>query len=84
MNYMIDTRQFEALANAGAVKKIYVVGTTGGFLVKVDETLIEAKRGHPRVFKKLQTAAAYLKDKGIGSFSVDVSNWQPDQKSLLS
>jgi hypothetical protein len=84
MNSMIDTRQFIALANAGAVKKIYVVGTSGGFVVKVDETLIEAKRGHPRVFRKLQTAASFLKDKGIGSFSVDLTNWQPEQKALLS
>lgn len=80
---MIDSRQFTALTNAGAVKHVSVNGTAGGFVILVDDQLIEAKRGNARVFRKLQTAAAYLKNKGIGSFYVDLSLWKPEQKALF-
>lgn len=81
---MIDSRQFAALANAGAVKNVIVVGTNGGFMIKVNEQLIEAKRGHPRIFRKLHTAASFIKDKGIGRFSVEIDNWVPEQKLMFN
>lgn len=83
MKDMIDTRQFTALANAGAIKNILVVGTSGGFMIKVNDNVIEAKRGHPRVFRKLQTAASFIKDKGIGKFSVELENWIPEQSNIF-
>ena len=81
---MIDARQFTALANAGAVKNVAVVGTDGGFLVKVNDNLIEVKRGHPRLFRKLQTAASFIRDKGISEFSVDLKQWKPEQRAIFN
>lgn len=79
----INSQQLDALVYNDAIKSIAVDGTAGGFIISVNGTIVEAKRGHARVFKKLQTAAAFLKNKGIGSFKVDVSNWAPDQNALL-
>jgi hypothetical protein len=78
----INTKQLTALANANAIKFVAVRGTEGGFTIVVDGNLIEAKRGHPRVFRKLQTAAAYLKINGIGTFTVDISKWNPEQQAI--
>lgn len=80
---MIDSRQLAALVNSGSIKCVAVQGAAGGFTVTVDGQLIEAKRGHARLFRKLQTAATYLKGKGIGTFTVDLSMWSPDQKPIF-
>lgn len=79
----IDTKQLQALVNAGAVKVVSVHGTAGGFTISVDDNLIEAKRGHARIFKKLQTAATYLKSHGIDRFTVDLEHWHLNQMPLL-
>lgn len=79
---MIDARQFAALMNAGAVKAVAVQGTAGGFVITADGVLIEAKRGNPRIFRKLHTVATFLRGHGVGSFSVDLSRWNPDQQAL--
>ncbi len=79
---MIDVRQLVALVNANAVKAVKVTGIEGGFTIVVDDKLIEAKRGHTRIFRKLQTAASFLKSKGIGTFTVDLSRWNPDQTAI--
>jgi hypothetical protein len=80
---MIDAKQLTALVDAGAVKAVAVKGTAGGFTIMVDGKLMEARRGNPRVFRKLNTAAAFLKVKGVGVFTVDVSTWNPNQKAAL-
>jgi hypothetical protein len=79
---MIDTKQLITLVNANAVKNVEVHGTDGGFTIIVDNNLLEAKRGHTRIFRKLHTAATYLKINGIGKFTVDLSTWHPDQNAI--
>lgn len=79
----LNTKQLLALANANAIKAVAVCGTAGGFTIAVDGKLIERKRGNARVFKKLQAAATYLKQNGIGEFTVDVSKWSPDQSAII-
>lgn len=80
---MIDSRQLAALVQENVIKSVSVQGTAGGFMIQVNGNLIEAKRGHPRLFRKLQTVASFLKGKGIGEFTVNVSRWTPDQQSML-
>jgi hypothetical protein len=79
---IINTQQLTALINANAVRTVEVHGIDGGFTIVVDKKLLEAKRGHTRIFRKLQTAAAFLKQNGIGSFTVDLSRWNPNQTSI--
>ena len=80
---MIDARQLAALVNAGAVKSIVVKGTDGGFIITADGMVLEARRGNTRIFRKLNTAAVFLKIKGVGSFTVDVSTWNPSQRDKM-
>ena len=81
---MLDAKQLDALSRAGAVKDVIVIGVSGGFLVQInDQNTIEAKRGQPRVFKKLNAAATFLKTRGIGSFKVDTARWEPAQRPLV-
>ncbi len=79
---MINTQQLAALINANAVKTVEVHGTDGGFTILVDNNLLEAKRGHTRIFRKLQTAAVFLKQNGIGEFRVNLSTWHPEQTAI--
>lgn len=78
----LSAQQLEALVKNNAIRSISVNGTSDGFMISVNGTLIGAKLGHARVFKKLNTAAAFLKNKGIGKFTVDVSKWSQDQDPL--
>lgn len=80
---MIDSKQLTALIEVGAIKTVAVQGTAGGFTISIDGKLVEAKRGHPRIFRKLDTAASFLRIKGIGEFTVSVARWTPAQKAIL-
>lgn len=74
---MLNANQLMALSEANAIKSVLIHGTSGGFIIIVNDKTIEAKRGHKRIFKKLQTAAFFLNNKGIEKFSVDLTNWKP-------
>lgn len=81
---MIDTRQFQALVEAGAISSLVVRGIAGGFLIVVNENqILEAQRGHPRCFKQLQTVATYLRSRGVAKFDMDLSQWQPEQSGIF-
>jgi len=75
------------LIEAGAVSVVIVkaVGDTWALTVKVGDTLkiVMAKNsGKPRVWRKLDTLAKYLKDLGVETFHTDVSKYDPTLKSL--
>jgi len=44
----------------------------------LDEQLLEAQRGHPRKFKRLESVASYLTGLGAQEFTVDLEHWHPD------
>jgi len=75
------------LVEAGAVTIVVAkaMGDTWALAVQVGDTnkVVMAKNsGKPRVWRKLDTLAKYLKDLGIDSFQTDVSNYDPSIKSL--
>lgn len=78
----INSKQLDALIHNNAIKTIKVDGTSGGFVITINDTVFEARRGNARIFKKLQAAATFLKNKGIGEFKVNISHWAPEQPSL--
>ncbi len=85
MRDMINTPTLRALAEAGSIRSAQIVGVTGGFALVVKYGLIErkleAKRGHLRLFRSLDTAAPYLRSLGITSFTVDTANWESDRRA---
>ncbi len=75
------------LVEAGAVSIAHAkaMGDTWALTVVVGDTnkVVMAKNsGKPRVWRKLDTLAKYLKDLGMDNFSIDVSDYDPSQKSL--
>lgn len=74
------------LASVGAVTTIRLVAQTDGFAIFIryglSEKILQAKRGHIRRFKSLDRAALFVRDLGFSRIEVDVTNWEPSQRSL--
>lgn len=76
---MIDTPLLRQLIRSGKVGKLVAKGIPGGFLLSMqeglDEQLLEAQRGHPRKFKRLEAVASYLSKLGAHQFMVETDHW---------
>ena len=79
----IDHSTLSRLVESGVVSGAHVVGQDGGWAVMVKygthERPLTAQRSRQvRLFKRLETLAAYLKGVGLARFDVDVANFDPD------
>jgi hypothetical protein len=74
------------LASAGAVTSIRLVAQADGFAIFIRygqlEKVLQAKRGHIRRFKSLDRAVAFVRELGFARMEIDVSDWEPRQKTL--
>lgn len=74
------------LASAGAITGVRLVGQADGFALfaryGMTEKVLQAKRGHIRRFKSLERAVAFIRGLGIARVEVDVTNWEPRQRTL--
>ena len=81
-----DTPLLRQLVRAGKAGELVAKGVPGGFVLAMrdglDEQLLEAQRGGPRHFKRLDTVATFLKSLGAEEFSVEVSQWSADGLDL--
>ena len=82
----VNEKILRALAEAGAVKKvrivaegstIYVEATTGKEYVSAKTT-----KGALKTWSTIDTASKWVRSLGLGTMTLDVSRWQPDQKKL--
>jgi Asp-tRNA(Asn)/Glu-tRNA(Gln) amidotransferase C subunit len=78
----IDHHTLSSLVEAGAVRGAQVIGKVGGWgvLIKygtVERPLATTRSKKVRLFKKLETVVAYLKDLGISRFDVDAAQYDP-------
>ncbi len=78
----IDHSTLARLIEAGAVRAAHVVGKTGGWGViiqygKAERSLAATRSRQVRLFKRLETVVAYLKDLGISHFDVDTASYDP-------
>jgi hypothetical protein len=79
----IDHSTLARLAEAGAVKGAHIVGHSGGWSVlvksgKTERSLAAQRSRRVRLFRRLETLVAYLKDMGIARFEVDAANYDPN------
>lgn len=69
------------LIAASSVESALVVGQKGGFAIRLRYGLIERNlataRGEVRVFANLNTAASFLRKRGITKFEVDATEYEP-------
>lgn len=76
----IDHGTLARLVEAGAISAAHVIGQAGGWALSVQygmaERFLAAQRsGKLRLFRKLETVMAYLKELGIHRFDVDASGY---------
>ncbi len=80
----ISQTTFKTLVEADAVRSTSVVGESSGFYIAVkygeSEKVLAARTGTVRFFRSMDTVVDYLrKTIGIGSFSVDMKNYDPEK-----
>lgn len=85
----IDHNTLARLVEGGAVRSTRVVGQPGGWGVivqygKAERPLAATRSRRVRIFKKLETVVAYLKDMGINRFDVDTANYDPSSIKTYS
>lgn len=67
------------LAATGKAEGLTVRGVTGGFVLVLreqsGELVLEAKRGHARVFRSLDRLASYLREMGVATVTLELAGW---------
>jgi hypothetical protein len=76
----IDHSTLARLVEAGAVRGAHVVGQTGGWALMIRygmaERALAAQRSRQvRLFKRMETLVAYLREVGISRFDVDAASF---------
>lgn len=76
---LMNEAKFEELLSNRKIKAAKLLASKGGFLLQArvgaEQLFLEAKRGNLRTFRKLETGAKYLYERGLMNFSVDISNF---------
>lgn len=83
---MISSSALRELASAGAITGVRLIAQADGFAIHVTcgltERVLQAKRGHVRRFKSIERAVNFVRGLGLSRLEVDVTSWEPRQKSL--
>lgn len=74
---MMKTPITRELLRSGAISRLVARGAPGGFVlamyIGVEERVLSAQRGGPRLFKHLDTLASYAQKLGFSVLEVDLS-----------
>ena len=72
------------LAEAGSISAAMIVGQPGGWGVRLrvgqSEGALAGKDGRPRLFSKIDTAAATMRDLGLTQVVIDLAGHTEDQR----
>lgn len=86
--HSMTLEQLRATASAGGVTGVTLKGQGGGFLIEIatrsgqDAFLAKARSTEPRRFGNPASALLVVRDVGLGTAQVDVTQWDPDQKDM--
>jgi hypothetical protein len=82
----MDEKTLRALVEAGAVKRIRIIGDGALFHVKAETATgaipAQTLKGTPKTWRSLDAAAKWVRGLGMGSAQVELARWQPDQKEM--
>lgn len=82
----MDEKTFRALVDAGALRRVRIIANGARIHIEADTaagTLVPTTgKGSPRTFATLDAAARWMRRLGLGTAYLDVSRWQPGQRSL--
>ena len=83
----MNEKTFRALVEAGAVRRVRIIADGARFHVEADTatgTLIASTgKGKPKIWSTLDASARWVRNLGIGLAQIDVSRWQPGQRTLV-
>ena len=83
---MMDAKSIKALINAGAIKKIRVIGEGSHFYMEIvtqtGPSIVKTLKGKLKTWATLDAAAKWIHSMGIGSLQVELEKWQPGQRGL--
>lgn len=80
--------QLRTTTSAGGVTGVTLKGQGGGFVMEIatrsgqGAVLAKARSTEPRRFGNPASALLVVRDIGLGTVSVDVTDWDPDQKDM--
>ena len=87
MNSM-TLEQLRATTSAGGVTGVTLKGQGGGFVIEIatrsgqEAFLAKARSTEPRRFGNPASALLVVRDMGLDTIRVDVTDWDPDQKDM--
>ena len=83
----MNEKMLKTMIDAAAVKRARIIANGGRFHVEVDAPgrsfTVETGAGRLRTWSSIDSAAKWLRGLGIGQVALDLTHWQPGQKSLL-
>jgi len=82
----MDIKSLKILIEAGAIKKIRVIGEGSHFYMEIvtqaGPSIVKTLKGKLKIWTTLDAAAKWIHSMGIGSLQVELEKWQPGQRGL--
>ena len=82
----MDGKTLKALIEAGAIRRVRVIGDGSIFRVEADTQtgpiIINTLAGKLKTWSTLDAAARWIHSLGIGTLQVELARWQPGQRGL--
>ena len=86
MTRAMDVKILRALIEAGAVKRVRIIGEGSFFHIEVNtqggSSSVNTLKGTLKSWGSLDAAAKWIHSLGIGTCQVELSRWQPGQKGM--
>jgi hypothetical protein len=84
----MNEKMLRTMIDAAAVKRARIIANGSRFHIEVDAPgrsfAIETGKGAVRTWSSIDSAARWLRGLGIGHIALELTHWQPGQKSLLA
>jgi len=82
----MNEKTLKALVDAGAVKKVKIIGNGSTFHVEImtpnDRIVAETTKGKIKTWASLDSAAKWVRGLGIGKAELQIGKWLPDQRGI--
>ena len=82
----MDEKTVRALVEAGAVKKVLIIGNGAtihvDIVTKTDTHTVTTTKGAIKTWAAIDTSARWLKNLGIGHAQLEIGKWSPGQRPL--
>jgi len=86
MTRAMDVKILRALIDAGAIKRVRIIGEGSFFRIEIDtqggSATVNTLKGKMKSWGSLDGAAKWIHSLGIGKCQVELSRWQPGQRGL--